>query len=280
MKIRVIQSLYSNNINDADYLFDLKIKEINKCTKSDDILVLPEYSDVPVTTSNEEDTLLLHNKYIDTLHETCVKIAKKCNMLVFYNALELVNGKYRNTTFGVDKNGQIVAKYYKRHIPIGEKSPNFDHEYTSKRDEIYTVTIDNIKYAFLTCYDLYFYEYFPRIAEIKPDIIIVCSLQRSDMFEATKIMCQFLAYNTNAYVVRSSVTYENGTNICGASMVVSPTGEVLLNMLGKSGSKSIDINPKEKYFKPGGFGQPNKSHFDYMKEGRIPSQYGLDDDKK
>lgn len=280
MRIRVFQSLYSNNKSDADKLFNLTINELHKCNEYDDIIVLPEYSEVPVSTINEEDTLLIHNKYIDKLHKECANTAKRCNALVFYNALEEVNNKYRNTTFCVNQNGEIVAKYYKRHIPEGEKTPKFDDEYTKNRDDVYSVTIDGIKYAFLTCYDLYFYEYFPRLADIKPDIIIVCSLQRSDTFSATEIMCRFLAYNTNAYVVRSSVTFDDGKDICGASMVVSPKGEVLFNMLGKSGSDVINIDPHEKYFKPGGFNQPNKSHFDYMKQGRIPSQYGLDEDKK
>jgi hypothetical protein len=52
------------------------------------------------------------------------------------------------------------------------------------------------------------------------DIIIGCSLQRSDTLDALEIMCRFLAYNTNAYVVRSSVSFAEDSDVCGASMIV------------------------------------------------------------
>jgi apolipoprotein N-acyltransferase len=65
------------------------------------------------------------------------------------------------------------------------------------------------------------------MARYNMDVIIGCSHQRSDTHEALKIMSQFLAYNTNAYVLRSSVSMDETANICGASMVVAPDGEVL-----------------------------------------------------
>jgi len=280
MRVRVMQSLYSDDIKDADKLFKLKIKDLKECTNEDDLIVLPEYSDVPVVTNTEDETFDIHNRFIDRLHQECKETAIRCNAVVFYNALEKVGNKYRNTTFGVNSKGEIVARYYKRHIPRGELSPNFDSEYTKNREDVYSVTIDGIKYAFLTCYDLYFYEYFIRVAEIKPDIIIVCSLQRSDTHRASEIFSSFLAYNTNAYVVRSSVSYGKDSDICGASLVASPKGEILLNLKAKVGSDVIDIDPKEKYYKAAGFGGSQKSHFEYMKDGRIPNQYGLDEDKK
>jgi hypothetical protein len=51
-----------------------------------------------------------------------------------------------------------------------------------------------------------------------------CSHQRSDTHEALKIMSQFLAYNTNAYVIHSSVSMDENSDIGGASMVIAPIG--------------------------------------------------------
>ena len=105
-----------------------------------------------------------------------------------------------------------------------------DSGYTLQPSAPYVLELDGLRYGFLTCYDFYFYEAFPRIAREKVDIIIGCSLQRSDSHDAIETMCRFLAYNTNAYVLRSSVSFDENATVCGASMAVSPEGKVLANM--------------------------------------------------
>ena len=49
-------------------------------------------------------------------------------------------------------------------------------------------------------------EFFANIARYNPEVIIACAYQRSDSHEALEILAKFLAYNTNAYVLRSSVS--------------------------------------------------------------------------
>lgn len=113
----------------------------------------------------------------------------------------------------------------------------------------------------------------PRIAQEKVDIIIGCSLQRSDSHDAVETMCRFLAYNTNAYVLRSSVSFDEDSTICGASMVVFPEGKVLANMGGKFGMTSVEFDPQQKYLKPAGFGNPDAAHHECIEIGRSPWQY-------
>lgn len=148
-----------------------------------------------------------------------------------------------------------------------------DSDYTDEFSEPYILEIDGLRYGFLTCYDFYFYEAFANIARQKVDIIIGCSLQRSDSHDAIETMCRFLAYNTNAYVIRSSVSFSEESDICGASMVVSPSGKVLNNMKGRFGMITVEFDPKDKYYKPAGFGNPDASHYEYIEYGRKPWQY-------
>ena len=61
--------------------------------------------------------------------------------------------------------------------------------------------------------------------------------------------------------------------ICGASMVVSPKGAVLGNMKGKFGKMVVDFDPKDKYYKPAGYGNSPASHYEYIEYGRKPWQY-------
>lgn len=97
-------------------------------------------------------------------------------------------------------------------------------DYTYEHSVPQVIEIDGIRYCFLTCYDFYFYEIFPAIARQKPDIIIGCSHQRSDKQSALETINRFCAYNTNAYVVRSSVSMGEDTDIGGGSCVVAPDG--------------------------------------------------------
>ena len=133
--------------------------------------------------------------------------------------------------------------------------------------------IEGVRYGFLTCYDFYFYESFANIARQNVDVIIGCSLQRSDSHDAIETMCRFLSYNTNAYVLRSSVSFGEESTICGASMIVSPTGKVLLNLKGRFAFEAAEFDSHDKYWKPAGFGNPPAAHYQYIEYGRKPWQY-------
>ena len=274
MKACIIQPPYSIDTAYSDEYFNYKMKKLDECDDTMDIIVLPEYSDVPCATTGIEDTLFYHHKYIDILLNKCVEMAKRCNAIVIVNALYEMNNNYRNTTYVYNKKGEIAGKYFKKHLsPFELNKLKLDSDYTFDFSEPYVLEIDGLRYGFLTCYDFYFYEAFSNIARQNVDIIIGCSLQRSDSHEATEIMCRFLAYNTNSYVIRSSVSFDEKSTICGASMVVSPYGEVLKNMKGKFGIETVEFNPKDKYYKPAGFGNHDAAHYEYIEFGRKPWQY-------
>ena len=229
---------------------------------------------MPCATENLEETLFYHKKYIDILLNKCIETAKRCNALVFVNALSEEIGGYRNTTYVYNRKGELQGKYFKKHLPPLELEVlKLDSDYTFEFSEPYTIEIEGLKYAFLTCYDFYFYEAFANIAKKNVDIIIGCSLQRSDSHDAIETMCRFLAYNTNSYVIRSSVSFSEESTICGASMVVSPYGKVLKNMRGKFGMETVEFDPYDKYLKPAGYGNPDAPHYKYIEYGRKPWQY-------
>ena len=274
MKACIFQPPYSRDLSLSDSYFDYKIDLLKQCDDSLDIIVLPEYSDVPCATGTLEETLYYHNLYIDTLLEACSDTAKRCNALVFVNALSKENTGYRNTTYVYGKDGQLVSKYFKKHLPPLEAEVlKLDGGYTMEPDEPTVMEIEGIRYGFLTCYDFYFYEATANIARQNVDVIIGCSLQRSDSHDAIEIMCRHLAYNTNAYVLRSSVSFSEDSEICGASMAVNPTGKVFANMKGKFGAVTVEFDPKDKYYKPAGYGNPDASHYQYIEYGRKPWQY-------
>lgn len=274
MKACVLQPPYSMEPEKSDAYFQKKLDLLASCDPTMDLIVLPEYSDVPCAVGTREENLFYSAKYQPILMAKAAETAVRCGAVLFVNAYDTTPTGIRNTTFAFDQTGAIVGKYYKKHLPPSEQHTlALDSAYTFEPSAPYVLTIDGIRYGFLTCYDFYFYEAFAAIARENVDIIIGCSLQRTDTHEALEIIGRFLSYNTNAYLVRASVAMDNSPTICGASMIVAPTGEVLCNMKGNVGLGTAELDPHQKYYKPAGFGGKPTAHYEYIEWGRHGWQY-------
>ncbi len=274
MKACIIQPPYSADAARANELFEYKLAQLDACDESTDIIVLPEYSDVPCVTATREQTLELHRRYIGTLLERCAATARRCGAMLFVNALSEEPSGWRNTTYCYDRAGALVGKYFKRHLPPLEAEVlALDGDYAMTYSEPYVLELEGLRFGFLTCYDFYFYESYAALARQGVDIIIGCSLQRSDSHDAIETMCRHLAYNTNAYVLRSSVSFDESATVCGASMAVSPEGRVLANMGARFGRCEVTFDPQKKHYKAAGFGNPPAAHHEYIEYGRKPWQY-------
>ena len=279
MKICVIQPKYSFNPSEIEACFDGLMNLLDSCDDNMDIIVLPEYSDALADVHGKDGLYSAFNKYNQKLLTKVAETAKRCNSLVFVNAGHMCGGGIRNTTYAFDRSGNLIGKYYKAHPAPSEVRTDdeggyeVDVEYSYEPSSPTVLEIEGLRFAFMTCYDFYFYENFARIARENVDIIIGCSLQRTDTHEALSTINKFLSYNTNAYLIRSSVSLGEKSDVCGCSMVVSPKGDILLNMKNLSGLGICSIEPKDKYYKPAGHGGTLKSHYEYMEVGRRPWLY-------
>lgn len=275
MKVCIIQPAYSTDYERSDYYFEEQLKLIDKCDESMDIIVLPESCDIPCLAGTKEQSESSSKKYNKLILDKARETAMRCNAILFVNARsfdESPDG--RNTTYAFDRSGNVVGKYFKQHLTPGEVSKlKLDSAYTFEHSAPTVIEIEGIRFAFLTCYDFYFYESFAAIARQNVDVVIGCSHQRSDTHLALEIMTQNLAYNTNAYVLRSSVSMDESSDIGGASMIVAPNGEILANMKSRVGLATAEIDPKKKYYKPAGFGNPPAAHYEYIEKGRRPWKY-------
>ncbi len=272
MKVTVIQPEYSTDFSKCDFYFEKMVKLLDKIDSSD-IIVLPESSDIPCRAGNYEEHIDAVNRFNKRLIDKCTETAIRCKSMVFVNATDVQNGNY-NTTFTISKDGEIIDKYYKEHLTPSEpikykRVSDYSFEYSAP----HILETDNLRIGFLTCYDNYFYENYSNLARYNLDIIIACSHQRSDLHEPLKFMTQFCAYNTNTYVLRSSVGMGDDSLPGGSSMIVSPKGEVLAELFNKEGIINAEINPKDKYLKPAGFGNPPAAHYEYIESGRRPYKY-------
>ena len=269
MKISIIQPPYSMDHTKIQECFDEELRLLSMCDSSSDIIVLPEYSDVLTATETDESFVAAIEKYSPIIDQRVREAAKRCNAIVFANYGYKTDKGYRNTTHVIDRNGNEIGRYFKAHpAPSEIRNPGIDTDYANEKQDVYTVDIEGIRFGFRTCYDFYFYEDTVEMARKKLDIIIGCSYQRTDTHEALEIMNRFLAYNTNAYVIRSSISLGEDSKVCGCSMAVAPDGSILANMKNRVGIETVEIDPAKKYYKSSGFNGAPKSHYEYVDEGR------------
>lgn len=280
MKVRIIQTAYTLNSDDLQKNYEGMITLMQECNEPLDIIVMPEYCDVPAAQIGKKAYRNAIAKYNAGVMENAIAMAKRCHSIVFINCAYVTGkGKMRNTTHAIDREGNVVGRYYKAHPAPKEDKPEsmggveMDSSYTFNGKDPYTLEIEGIKFGFMTCYDFYMYEEFPQVARQDVDIIIGCSHQRTDTHSALEIINRFLCYNTNAYLIRASVSLGEDSPIGGGSCVIAPNGDVLVDMKSKAGYETVEIDPTKKYFKPAGYNGLPKAHYQYIEDGRRPWLY-------
>ena len=279
MRAAVFEPRYSMNAEELDACFTELLSMMRSLAEPLDVIVLPEYSDVPADVSGEEAFYRAAEENGPTLLREAAAMAVRCHAYVFVNAAHKTEGGLRNTTHVLDREGKVVGRYFKAHpapseVKRGEEGGHgLDVAYSYRAAEPYVLTLEGVRFGFLTCYDFYFYEAFSRLSRERVDVIIGCSLQRTDTHEALSILCRHLAYETNAYLLRSSVSLGEDSPVGGCSMAVSPFGEEIFNRKNRVGIEIFDFDPHKKYGKPAGHGGAISAHHEYIEEGRRPWLY-------
>lgn len=267
MKVYIVQPYYSLKESELSGCYDEMMKLVDGIGEDADVIVLPEYCDIPASTDSKSAFHKSIESYNEAVKAKARETARRCGSIVFFNAADETPTGWRNTTYALDREGNVVGKYYKAHpAPSevkteGEGGNELDVSYSYEYREPYVVEIEGVRFGFMTCYDFYFYESFAPLARRNVDVIIGCSHQRTDTHEALSIINRFLCYNTNAYLVRSAVSLGPDSGICGCSSVIAPDGRVLVDMKSEIGVASVEIDPHKKYYKPAGFGGEPKAHY-------------------
>ena len=280
MKVNIVQPYYSFEEEDLQKCFEESIALLDTIGDDSDIVVLPEYGDIPAACQTTEGFLRAIETYNATIKSKAIETAKRCHSIVFFNAADHTPTGWRNTTYALDREGNVVYKYKKAHPAPSEVAKakkqggdalDVSYSYEFRQPDV--VEIEGIRFGFMTCYDFYFYENFAPLARQNVDVIIGCSHQRTDTHEALSIINRFLCYQTNAYLLRASVSLGADSKIGGCSCVIAPDGNVIFDMKSKIGVESAEFDPKKKYYKPAGFRGNPKAHYEYIEDGRRPWLY-------
>ena len=88
MKTYIIQPFYSFEENDIDTCFNGMISHLDSIGDDADIIVLPEYCDIPAATKGKERFHGAIEKYNSIIKEKASEAAKRCHSIVFFNAAD------------------------------------------------------------------------------------------------------------------------------------------------------------------------------------------------
>ncbi len=152
------------------------------------------------------------------------------------------NRKANNLALAFDHYGQEVARYSKIH-PFNYAN---EGKYFASGDETVTFEIANTKCAVFICYDLRFPEVFRQVAKEVEVIFVIANWPDTRELHWQQLLIA-RAIENQCFVVGVNRTGDDGTGLKfnGASMVIDPSGEVLLQTNQTSEYDFCDIDTTE-----------------------------------
>ena len=270
LNVTVVQPPYYVGENPDEKIADFLLEELNK-VPSGGLIVLPEYSNAGGLSDVESELKALPRA--EKMLKEASLVAKNKGSYVAINVLERRNEKIKNSTYLFDKCGEVAFIYDKQHLPPSEITLGVEAGNESKKCKC-VCELDGIRFAFMTCYDVYFNEQIEYIAHFKPDIVLIPGYQRGERTDIIRAQAKLTAFRCNAYVARSSFSMDDAEH-GGCSMIVAPDGNILKDMGKDIGSISKDIEPLEKYMRTAGFGGATVRNDDFISAGLCPEAFEI-----
>ena len=264
LKVTVIQPPYFAGDRPDEKIAELLISELNKA-ESGSLVVLPEYSNAGGISDAESERAAMPRAA--EMLRTVAKIAREKSLYVAINLLMEREGKIKNSTYLLDKSGEVRFVYDKIHLPPSEIALGVAYG-----DGACVTELDGIRFGFLTCYDIYFSEQIEYLAKERCDIILFPGYQRGESVDIIRAQTRLLAFRTNSFVAKSSYSMDSDER-GGCSMIVSPEGKILADMGKGVGSLSAEIDLKYKFMRSAGFGGDTVRNDDFINAGLRPEVF-------
>lgn len=174
--------------------------------------------------------------------------AKKYNVNIILGSVALINSgsnKTTNTSFMIDRSGNIVKKYDKKYMYKAERKDfKIDEtEDTISGKELGIAELDGIKIGLGICFDLRFPEYFRELIKEGAEIIFLPSHFRNNTGEAAwNILPIARAIENQVYFCACNQT---GEGICGNTRIISYNGTIMKQIEKEEGIISAYLNLEE-----------------------------------
>lgn len=270
LNITVVQPSYYVGENPDEKIAEFLLKELKGVTPGG-LIVLPEYSNAGGLSDVESELKALPRA--EKMLKEASEVAKNRGAYVAINVLQRRSDKIKNSTYLFDKNGDTAFVYDKQHLPPSEITLGVEPGNDTGKCKC-VCELDGIRFAFMTCYDVYFNEQIEFIAQFKPDIIVIPGCQRGERTDIIRAQAKLTAFRCNAYVARSSFSMDDDEH-GGCSMIVAPDGQILKDIGKAVGCVSAEIDPLKKYMRTAGFGGNIVRNDDFISAGLCPEAFQI-----
>lgn len=264
LNITVIQPPYYIGEHPEQQIAEFLIHELEKSPEGG-LIVLPEYSNAGGTSDMQQEIQSLPRA--EEMLQAVSQIARKKKAYVAINVLQKRSDQRKNSTYLFDKAGKVAFIYDKIHLPPSELALG-----VVRGSGCCLCQLDDIRFGFMTCYDVYFNEQIEYLATQKPDIIIIPTYQRGEFSDIIRAQAKLIAFRCNAFVARASYSMGN-IDRGGCSMIVSPEGKILKDIGFDSGQISENVDPSYKYMRNAGFGGDMIRSDDFINIGLCPEVF-------
>lgn len=226
--------------------------------KNLDLVIMPEFfsTNVEYQKEPEDENGGETIKFIQNL-------AKQYNTnIIAGTVVRKIEDKMYNTSFAINRKGEIIAKYDKIHLfnyMGGNEGCNI-----TEGNKIVTADFDFAKVGMAICFDIRYPLHFNKLLKENVDIIVLptCWIVPDEIFkdETSLKYAQDMwvalnrtrAYDNMVYFIVSNQTKECGNKMyaIGTSMIISPTAEILAKAENKECALYADIEIENvKYLK-------------------------------
>jgi nitrilase len=218
-----------------------------------DLVVLPEFfstgmcfETLEVSSENENGG--------ETIKKICNLAKKYSTNIVAGTVFEKFDNKFFNTSFLINRNGEIINKYRKIHLYnyFGGNEGDF---ITAGKDLVVT-DFDFGKVGMSICFDLRFPLHYQKLVQMGAQIIVQpsCWTVPAEIYnnkESLKFaqdtwlsMNKIRAYDNMAYVVCSNLVDKISSDFysIGTSAIIAPTSQVIKNAKNEQGGIFADID--------------------------------------
>ena len=200
--------------------------------KKPDVFVLPEMWNVSFFPENIEDLVDQDGKEVQAFLS---RLAGKYQVnIVGGSVATRSEGKFYNTSYSFDRDGELVHTYNKVHL----FSPTNEHDLFTPGDQLGIFELDGVKVGVATCYDLRFVEWIRRMALEDIQVLFVPAAWPNPrvaawetLLRARAIENQFFVVGVNSVGVTDRLTFSGHSNIynaLGENLATSREEEMLL----------------------------------------------------
>ncbi|MDW7658533.1 MAG: carbon-nitrogen hydrolase family protein, partial [Bacillota bacterium] len=227
MKIMVVQPAYPRTQPEVWQAIQFIYAALDTLSPGIDLVILPECANAPGIEDKDEVMAMIGQTTPELLYKARIA-ARRTHATIATSILSCKPDGLHNHTLIIDGGGQIAADCEKAHLTLYERNNwNVTTPYLHGEHQPVFFEVAGVRCACVTCFDIYFPEYFSRLGASHVELILHPSYQRGELSERIRTICAARALDSGACLVHASYSMGDGSLTGGHSLAAAADGTIL-----------------------------------------------------